>query len=179
MSAPLASRKLSLAATFILCSGFVGCTAFNERLSPTLTAEVTPADGGAPAAEHGNQFTVEIRSAGGKVEAIKRPLSEQLCVQEALEKTGALKKFGRFNLELHRPTPSGSWHRMELEWDRNARRVPPESDYGILAGDRLIVMEDPADIFDDIAEAALKPLGMAPKKKTRMQQLGEKYRIGD
>jgi hypothetical protein len=98
-------------------------------------------------------------------------------VQDALEQSGAGKKFKRFDLELYRPLPGGRWHRMALEYDRSNRRVPAENDYALSAGDRLIVIEDTSDIFDDIAKTVLGPLGVA--SKTPQERVAERYKVGD
>jgi hypothetical protein len=101
-------------------------------------------------------------------------------VQEALEKTGALKKFQRFDLELYRPLPGDRWHRMVLEFDRGSHCVPPECDYAVLPGDRIIVIEDPHSMLDDLADQFLKPLGLdASLKKDQKQRVAERYRVGD
>jgi hypothetical protein len=165
-------------ATFVVLSGLVGCAGFGDRPEPTLNAEIMPAsaDQGA-AAPQVDKYSVEIRYASGKAEALPQPLVDHICVQEALEKSGAAKGFKRFNLELYRPLAGDRWHRMVLEYDRSNRRVPAENDYALTAGDRLIVIEDTSDIFDDVAQQVLSPLGLgsqSPKEK-----IAQRYRVGD
>jgi hypothetical protein len=183
MTLRIDSRRLLIGSTFILLSGFVGCSIFDERIEPTLTAEITAGgDAGStatPPAEPANQYTVEVRFESGKAERLVRPMTGQLCVQEALEQSGASKKFRRFNLELYRPLPGGRWHRMVLEYDRANRRVPPECDYAMLPGDRIVVVEDISTMFDDVANTILLRAGLDPLSKSPEQKIAERYRVGD
>jgi hypothetical protein len=185
MTLRLDSRRLLIGSTFILLSGLVGCSIFDERIEPTLTAQITTggetssADGDPASGDPASQFTVELRSASGKSEGLARPLTGQLSVQEALEQTRAAKKFKRFNLELYRPLSGGRWHRMVLEYDRAGRRVPPETDYSLLPGDRLVVVEDATTVIDDVVNGVLNRAGMDPLTKTPQQQVAARYRVGD
>ena len=175
----LKPRNCTLLATFVLLSGLVGCAGFGEKPEPKLNAEITPPLEGAaqtPAVQP-DKYSVEIRSASGKAEALPQTLTGHICVQEALEQSGAAKKFKRFDLELYRPLPGGRWHRMALEFDRSNHRVPAENDYAISAGDRLLVIEDTSDVFDDIVQGVLAPLGL--ESDSPKSRIAEKYRIGD
>ena len=179
MTLRLEPRNCTLLATFVLLSGLVGCAGFGNRPEPTLNAEITPhAESASPnTTAQPDKYSVEIRSASGKAEALPQTLTGHICVQEALENSGAAKKFKRFNLELYRPLAGGRWHRMALEYDRSNRRVPAENDYALSAGDRLLVIEDTSDIFDDLAQRVLAPLGLEPDSPKK--RIAEKYRVGD
>ena len=167
------TRRLTLLASAAILSGFVGCSMFKEQATPKLNAEVTP--GPAPSAAPAAKFVVEIRPEKGKPQAVEKPLAEQTFVQSALEQTGALKKFKRAFVEVYRPLPSGGWHKMNLEFDRENHRVPPEYDYAVLPGDRIIVTEDTSNLMDDVIERAMKPLGLTPPKKK--DPISERYEI--
>jgi len=169
-----AQRRLTVLSLAAIFSGLVGCSAFKEKVTPKLNAEVTsgpPAPGAAA-----SKYVVEIRPNKGKAQAIERALSEQTHVQGVLEQSGVLKKFKRAKIEVYRPLPSGGWHKMNLEFDKEHRQVPPEYDYAVLAGDRIIVTEDIASAFDDVMETALRPLGIeSPLKKA--DPVKTKYQI--
>jgi hypothetical protein len=167
------TKRLTLVASAAILSGLVGCSMFKEQATAKLNAEVTR--GPAPSAPPAAKFVVEIRPENGKPKAVEKPLAEQTFVQSALEQTGALKKFKRAFVEVYRPLPNGGWHKMNLEFDRENHRVPPEYDYALLPGDRIIVTEDTSNIMDDIIERAMKPLGLSPPKKK--DPLREKYQI--
>jgi hypothetical protein len=166
-------RRLTLLGLAAILSGLVGCSMFKEQASPKLTAEVTP--GPAPGGPPASKYVVEIRPDGEKPKAVEKPLSDQLFVQSALEVTGAAKQFDRATVQVYRALPTGGWHKMELEWDKENKRIPPEYDYAVLPGDRIVVTEDTATMFDDMMVRAMKPLGINPQKKK--DPIKEKYQI--
>jgi hypothetical protein len=169
-------RRLTVLGVLAIASGLVGCSVLQEKATPKLTAEVAPgvAPAGAPAAK----FYVEIRPEKGKPQAVERPLTDQMHIQTALEQTGVHKKFARMQLELYRPLPSGGWHKMQIEFDEDAHRVPPEFDYALLPGDRIVATQDTSTVLDDILEKTLEPLGVTPHtKKAKQKQLARKYPV--
>jgi hypothetical protein len=156
-------RRLTVLALSAIFSGLVGCSMFKEQATPKLSAEVTP--GPTPDGPPAAKYTVEIRPEKGKPRAVEKSLTEPIHVQAAMEQTGALKKFNRSMISIYRQLPSGGLHKMDLEYDRENHGVPPEFDYAILPGDRIVVTEDPRNVMDDVMERALKPLGISPPKK--------------
>jgi hypothetical protein len=157
-------RRLSLLGLVAIASGLVGCAAFHEKATPKLTAEIAP--GAAHVASPSAKYSVEVRPESGKPQAIEKELGNQMHVQTALEQCGIAKKWPRMDVELHRPLPSGGYHRMRLEFDTQEHRVPPESDYALLPGDRIVVTQDTETVLDDFIKGALSPLGITvPTKK--------------
>jgi hypothetical protein len=146
---------------------------FIEQAAPKLTSEITP--GAAHPAEPTAKYVVEIRPEGGKPQTVEKPLTETLHVQGALQQTGAAKKFDRALVDVYRPLPNGGWHKMTLEYDHDAHEIPPEYDYAVLPGDRIVVTEDTTTVFDDMMQRALKPLGINPPKKK--DPIREKYQV--
>ena len=173
MTLGMNQRRFTVLAIAAILSGFVGCSMFKEQATPKLNAEVTP--GPAPSAPPAAKYVVEIRPESGKPRAVEKPLAEQTYVQTALDQTGALKKFSRATVEVYRPLPSGGWHKMNLEYDRENHKIPPEYDYAVLPGDRIIVTEDTTTIWDDMMERTMKPLGINPPKK--VDPIKERYQI--
>ena len=155
--------RLTLLGISAILSCFVGCSMFKEEVSPKLRAEVTP--GPTPDAPPPAKYIVEIRPEQGKPQSVEKTLADQTYIQTALDQTGASKKFKRASIEVFRQLPTGGWHKMNLELDKETHRVPPEFDYAVLPGDRIVVIEDTATIIDDMMERALKPLGFTPPKK--------------
>ena len=143
-----------------------GCSLFQEQISPSLKADIAAGDM-APAAPEA-KLTVEIHPQEGQPMKAEVPLTGEMHVQEALEKSGVAKKYKRMFIELARPLPSGGWHKMKLEYDHASDRVPPEFDYHVLPGDRLVVMEDTSSVFTDLLDRTLSPMGIKPPttKKT-------------
>ena len=170
------SQILLAAALAALCSTSTGCSFFRPKVSPELTATVTPngVEDGKVEAPPAN-FTVEVRPAKGEPIAKEQPLAGPLTVQEALEHTKANKKYRKFKLELHRPLPDGRVHSMVLQYDRKAKHVDPEFDYAILPGDRVIVLEDTTTMLDEFLDAVSAPLG-GTKRFTGRSKSGAYYR---
>jgi hypothetical protein len=166
-------RRLTIVSMAAVMAGLVGCSAFKEQANPKLSAEVTP--GPAPDAPPSAKYVVEIRPEGGKAKSVEKAITEPIHVQTAIEQTGAAKKFARAEVALFRPLPSGGWHKMHLEYDRESHSIPPEYDYAVLPGDRIIVTEDSTTIMDDLMQRALKPLGINPPKKK--DELRDRYQI--
>jgi hypothetical protein len=166
-------QRFTLLGFVALASCFVGCSMFKEQVTPKLTAEVTP--GPAPSGPPAPKFVVEIRPHNEKPQAVEKPLTESTHVQNALEITGAAKKFERAMVDVYRQLPTGGWHKMSLEYDKNTHRIPPEYDYAVLPGDRIIVTEDTTTVWDDMMERTLKPLGINPPRKK--DPIKERYQI--
>lgn len=175
MAAQANLQRIMLLAVAAVAAGLVGCATFQDKPLPKLTAEVTAGPQATPAAEA--KYIVEVHSERGKLQAVEKPLTEPTHVQAALDKTGAAKKFGRFTLDLLRPLPSGGWHKMHLEVDHDTKRIPPEFDYAVMPGDRIMVTEDPSNILDDVMNVALRPLGVASPAQRKKQEAAKKYQI--
>lgn len=141
-----------------------GCQTVDSDL-PTLFGEQTKTSVAAPtaAADEAPTFSVEIRESGRKPELIKLPCSEALYVQQVLEQVGAVRKFRRMNLQLYRELPNGGGHRLDIPFDRAARRVPSGADYAIHAKDRLVITEDTSTVLDDMLGGLSAPISKGAK----------------
>lgn len=170
-----AYRRLTMLGLVAVASGFVGCSLLDDKIMPKLGAEVTTGPGQVfPSA---GKYIVEFRADKGKPQAVELDVTNQLHMQTALDQSGAAKKWSRMDIELYRPLPNGGWHKMEIEFDRGAHRVPPEYDYAVLPGDRIVVKEDAASLMDDFLEQALGPLGLAPPARQKKTEASKKYQI--
>jgi len=94
-----------------------------------------------------------------------------------LDQSGAAKKWARMQIDLYRPLPSGGWHKMTIEFDRETHRVPPEFDYAVLPGDRIVVTQDTTTIMDDVLQRTLEPLGIVPAAKRKQIDAAKKYQV--
>jgi hypothetical protein len=168
-------QRLTVLGWVAIASGLVGCSMFKEQVEPKLTAEVQRG-GPHPPAPIG-KYSVEVRPEKGKPQSVEKELSEQLHIQSALEQTGVAKKFPRCFIELYRPLPNGGWHKMVLEYDRENHRVPPEFDYAVLPGDRIVVTEDATNMLDDFIARALRPFGIDPSKAKRPPKASDRYEV--
>lgn len=129
----------------------VGCSTM--RPSAESDAQAHAAAGSVP------QCTIDVRAAGKSPQVGTVDIGEDATVQQVLDKSRVMKKFTRMKLELYRKLPSGDWHKMVVEYDRSSKKVDAMHDYHVRPGDRLVVMEDTSDIFDDMMNSTLGPLG--------------------
>jgi hypothetical protein len=96
-------------------------------------------------------YSIEYHPVDGMPERAEVPLKDATYVQQAIEQNGVLKRFRREKIQLYRKNESNNtYSRMEIEFDRGKHRVPPESDYAIRPGDRLVVREDTSTMIDDL-----------------------------
>jgi hypothetical protein len=168
-------QKQTLLALLAILFGAAGCSLLKDQSPPKLGSEVVPASAAQPTPAE--KYIVELRPEGGQPQIAERELGEPIHVQKALEQSGAAKKWPRMQVEMYRHLPSGGWHKMSLEYDSKAHRVPPEFDYLVLPGDRLIVAEDTTNFLDDVVESTLRPLGLSTPQKKRKRELAHKYEI--
>lgn len=113
-----------------------------------------------PPAIGGPSCTVAIYSKGARPKEVKLPVTGQMFVQEALNKSGVSKRFNRMKVVLIRPRPYGKGrHKMDIKFRSGKKRVSLNSDYAIHPGDRLVVIEDNSTAFDDMIDKVTEPLG--------------------
>jgi hypothetical protein len=147
-------KTYCLAAYWIATVSLVGCTSLHlnplasKHANSASTVENKDAVG---------ECEVTFQATAGKTEKMKVSLKADSTVQDVLNQCQGTKKFTRFNLALARPLPSGGWHKMDVEYDRGARRVSSSHDYSVQPGDRLLVSQDSRTIFDDMVESAMGP----------------------
>lgn len=154
---------LAAAAALALAASSAGCTTLGMKgLGGMLGEDDQPA-----AIDPASTYQVVFVPTEGKPQQIQRTLSGSMHVQEALDQVGAAKKFRRIQVELVRPLPSGQFHRIQCEYDLGTKRVTPEFDYALLPGDRIVVKEDPTNMFDDMLSSALGPMGSKFSKRAR------------
>ncbi|HUE72494.1 MAG TPA: hypothetical protein VMP01_16540 [Pirellulaceae bacterium] len=154
---------LAIAAALALAASSAGCTTLGMKgLGGMLGEDDQPA-----AIDPSSSYQVVFVPTDGKPQQLQRTLSGSVHVQEALDQVGAAKKFRRIEVELVRPLPNGGHHRILCEYDVATKQVTPEFDYALLPGDRLIVKEDPSNMFDDMLSSALGPMGTKFSKRAR------------
>lgn len=167
---PLAAVTLLLATSASLtgCAALpelgLGTPGFGKTALWGTRAEMVKGGENAPAAAApAGKYIVEFRDADGRGNATEFNIEGPLNAHDALQTAKATKKFSRITVELVRPLPNGTWHRLPIEYDRSIRRVPAECDYAILPGDRLIVTEDTGNILTDMLNSADNMFMSKPK----------------
>ena len=142
-AAAVVMAAASAGCTSVGSNGFAGLFGDNDKAIP----------------DPASSYQIVFVPVDGKPEQIQRTLSGQMHLQEALDQVGATKKFRRIQVELFRPLPTGQYHRIQCEYDLASKRITPEYDYALLPGDRIVVQQDPSNMFDDMLNSALGPLG--------------------
>lgn len=148
----------------IICGAVLyasGCSSLG--LTPQSQVDLARSEASPGSSASQPACVVEFRTVSGRKSEKSVPITDELFVQDALEKSGAFKRFRRMNLELQRITPQGQPHLMIVSYDSSKRRAEPQCNYHLRAGDRLIVTEQSGTALDDMLDA-LGPLGK--KKKT-------------
>ena len=135
-----------------------GCSTIDVNLngllpySPKQTVLAEPPEGPA--------VIIELHPDGGKPQRGWLPLEGVVHAQQALEASGAIRKFGRVKLYLLRFSDEGRGrHRLEIEYDRGQQRIPFESDYALRPNDRFVIVEDTATMFNDMMDSVTRPFG--------------------
>jgi hypothetical protein len=158
-----AIHATSLGIAVLLCLSGAGC----QTIAPGVDL-LAGLDGSPPVeavsenVDLAAQYTVEYHREDQPAQGARFPLQEGMCVQDALEQSGALRKLTRMKIHVYRSLPqSGALHRMEIPFDRSNRRVPPESDYALHPGDRVVIAKDDSSAIDDMLNSVLGPLGVS------------------
>jgi hypothetical protein len=108
-------------------------------------------------------YTIELRSSLGKPQIRQMPLTGPTLIQQALEQSGAAKRFRRMNIVLLRAAGEER-HKLDVKFDRKRGTVNPLYDYAILPGDHLVVTEDNSTPVDDMLGSLSTPLGLSARR---------------
>ena len=151
---------------WVLCflGGFLatGCSVLDANKSLFSTAASAPA-----VEKNGPTAMVEYRTANGDTKSVTVPVAgDEFHVQQLMDKANAWRKFSRVEVELRRQTPQGRQTKMAVSYDRGKKRVDPQCDYQVQAGDVLVVTEDPSNVIDDMMGAVNPFKKKSPAKGT-------------
>ena len=86
------------------------------------------------------QYQLKMESAFGGSKTFKGDIDGPITIQTALERSGALKKFRNMDVELFRKV-EGAYQPLKMSaiYDAGEKMVRPETDYGLRAGDSILV----------------------------------------
>ncbi len=154
-------RGLEPFTALVLLTTTIGCQTVNSELAMLFGDVPTSPEPSVSSATAINapKFHLEIRESGKQPQLVQLPLPEVLYVQQALEQSGAIRRFRRMKIEIYRQLPEGGGHRLDVAFDRVTRRVPPGADYAIHPNDRIVVTEDSSTVVDDMLETITGPFG--------------------
>ena len=113
-----------------------------QRNAPPQAAEA-----GAPT------YTLQIHSATAKPQRGEVLLTGTTHLQDALANAGLTEKFWKLEAVVIRPVP-GSFEALTLrtKYDHRKKRIEPDTDFAIQAGDRIVVKEKPFNPVNNALE---------------------------
>ena len=86
------------------------------------------------------QYQLKMESAFGGAKTYKGNIDGPITIQTALERSGAIKKYRNMNVDLFRKV-EGAYQPLKMSaiYDAGEKMVRPETDYGLRAGDSILV----------------------------------------
>jgi len=143
----------------------MGCAALDTTRQLQLPL-VSPADKAVqtettPSTLH---CTVVLQPSGSPPETMKMPLSDSATVQTALDHVRAAKRFRKMDIHVFRTPPNhasgnAGLQKMNVQYDYVRRRATWESDYQLHPNDRVIIVEDPSNMLDEMLGGLTKAIG--------------------
>lgn len=127
------SRILAVVAVASLSLFCSGCSTMTSMTDQTLPVETVSANG---------SYSVEMHPTIGAPKQYKGSLTGNTTVSEALEKSGAIKKFRSMDVEILRVVEHEGRSRglrMPVEYETRSRGPAAHQDYALLDGDRVVV----------------------------------------
>lgn len=123
---------LSMLCIALVATVSTGCSALPVSSATNQIVDVAPADV--------QQYQVKMESAFGGSKVYKGTIDGPITIQTALERSGAIKKYRNMDIDLFREV-EGSYKPLKMSalYDAGDRMVRPETDYGLRAGDSILV----------------------------------------
>lgn len=151
---PAAARGVLLVAAVLGSS--IGC-----QLTPAPTAGL-PGLGGSPelASAPGPgepAVQVQVRNGAGNSTMKTIAYDPRSTVNTALDAVQASRQFADMEVLIFRRSPEGQTIRMAARYDADARRVVPEADYALRAGDRVLIKEIEVSPVSRLAAMVIGP----------------------
>lgn len=104
--------------------------------------------------------TVELHPTRGKITRGEIPMTDMMTVQDALQKSGATKKFRNLNFEVVRfNKEKGKQVKMGGSYLPEKRTAAAHYNYALRPGDRVNVTEDTSSATDSVLNPLAKILG--------------------
>lgn len=104
---------------------------------------------------------MQSKESGGSTQRI--PLSKAPTLQAAVDQANATAKYRRFHIAVSRlpGQPGLPPQKLISKYDHSKKIIPTEYDYGLRAGDRVVIVEDQRTSMNDIFGGIIGPLRMA------------------
>ena len=145
------SLKLSACCRLIFCGGLLvlssGCAAITNRAPEDLAALQAPSDD-----------VCYVRLNGVQDEIVTVPVGDETRVQDVLMASDALSEYRKPEITIVRKVETGdalpTKLRLVSHYDVHEKRVAWQSDYAVLAGDRITIREAPTS-FERLLSAVM------------------------
>lgn len=126
------NRRMSFLLVALLTIATTGCS--------TLSLATTDRDADPSVSADLGQYQVLMQANFGKSPTYTGTIDGSLTIQDALERSGALKKYRNMEIDLFREI-EGSYQPLKMSalYDPGKRIVRPETNYGLRAGDSILV----------------------------------------
>ena len=131
----LPSQRITIALSFICVAALMimttGCSALPLASTAGNIVDSPPATAG--------QYQVKMEFFSGS-KMYQGDINGPVTIQDALESSGAIKKFRNMEIDLFRQV-DGAYQPLKMAaiYDASKKRVRPETDYGLRAGDSIRV----------------------------------------
>ena len=144
-------RAIQLLIAMAAVSLFTGCANLGGLPGFSLSKSGTPE----PTSPHGI-CTVEIHD-GGKPETITVPLNPESRVQSVLDESDTSDRFRKMKIYVARQSPRNPEEQVRLKSviDPKSNKIKLETDYAIVNGDKIVVVEDKSTKLDKTLGAIL------------------------
>jgi hypothetical protein len=146
-----------------------GCSSLPQMGMPDLTALMPTTTKKAPPKQVVSlgKCTVEFRDASGELAGTSQlDVGSETIVSEVMHRSQAFKRYNRVVAYLDRELPNGQRHRMDVHVDKTKRKPEPHEDYHVRPGDKLVIIDDPRTVLDDmLTQASGGMLGRAAPKR--------------
>ncbi|WP_146117771.1 MULTISPECIES: hypothetical protein [Pirellulaceae] len=103
---------------------------------------------------------VEMQSKDAAGSTKRIPLTMAPTLQAAVDQAKAEAKFKRFHIAVSRLPQhhGGQPQKLVSKYDHVSKEIPPEYNYQLFAGDRVVIVEDPRSTMDDLFGGIVGPL---------------------
>jgi len=136
-------RSIAVCGLSLLAAvSFSGCTSMIGGLLPHHDDALKVAAAG-DAAESLGTVQVVLKTENDKTKQYTLPLTPQMSLQNALEQTGAIRKFKDMEIKVYRVTPQskGQVVPLQAEYDAAKNCVPVLHDMALHDGDKVLLQE--------------------------------------
>lgn len=138
------ATTLILGLSILMTTGCLGGLGLNDATLPTEP----------PTAEPSDMYQVEMLGGFSRMTGFRGEIDGPIVVQDALERSGATKKFRSMDILIVRTVEeTGRQLRLEVGYVPREKSVKQEENYAILPNDRILVRAKSTNAIDQIVDS--------------------------